>query len=155
MSDATFWMVSLFSLGVMTVLTLAVYIGLRTLEIKYRDTVEKIRKIYATYSVPIFLALMFGLSFYFSKKGYICDAAGHNTAGWTCNLSWFLFPLLIISVAISYHYWRVYRKNRDFWGRITAEDPGKLPRWRDTYSRWEIIVTVILLLAALVIYLLK
>lgn len=113
MSDREFWFISILTVGGLLLAVLGVYAGLRFLENRYHGGIEKGRRLFATYSVPILLVLLFGSSFYHQKMGYVCNEAGHNTAGWTCDVSWLLIPLLIISISISSWYWAVYRNKID------------------------------------------
>jgi hypothetical protein len=110
MSDNVFVIVVLVGFAIFL---LGVYAVLRFIEDRYRTQVEKIRRIFATYSVPVVLVLIFGIGFYHDQLGYVCNTAGHNTAGWTCNFSWFLIPLLLVSISISAWYWAVYRNKID------------------------------------------
>ena len=84
MSDSEFWLVSISTL-VFLVVVLGVYVMLRSVGRRYADRMQKIRVMYATYSIPILLALIFGLSIYHDKMGYVCDAGGNNTGGWKCD----------------------------------------------------------------------
>ncbi len=144
MSDDTFLIVVAVAFGVVVV---GIYAGLRILEEKHRESVEKWRRLFATYSVPIIIAIMVLISLYHSQMGFTCNAAGHNTAGWTCDLSWLLLPVLIVSASISYHYWRVYRRGRDIL-TLAGEDPSTWSkRWR--YSKTEIVALIVIALVGL------
>lgn len=110
MSDDQFLVV--FTVGFAAFL-LGVYYVLRVIEKKYSAKVEQARRLFATYSVPVLIALIFGIGYYHERMGYVCDAAGHNTAGWTCDFGWLLIPLLLISVSISSWHWVVYRNGFD------------------------------------------
>jgi len=149
MNDDTFLIV--FAIGFST-FCVGVYMVLRTLEKKYRSQVDAFRHMYATYSVPVIIALMIAIGFYQSHMGFVCGEGGNNTGGWTCNLFWILIPCLFISFILSFR-WIVYSryKHRGILERATA-DTNNLPRWRNSYSRFEIIGLAIILLVALLAY---
>jgi len=110
MSDDLFLIV--FVVGFSAFLVAAYFI-LRVVENKYRAQIDKARRIFAIFSVPVLIALIFAVNLYHDQMGYVCNESGDNTAGWTCTGSWLLVPLLLISISISAWYWVVYRKKID------------------------------------------
>ena len=143
MSDEVFLILVAVVFGI---IILGAYIGLRILEKKYELQVEKIRKWIALYSVPLILLLMFTIGYFNSKAGINCSQDSEGIAFWTCNVSWLLFPLLLLSISLTWTYSMRLRKRLGWFERITTKDKGKLPRWRDTYSKFEIAIGAITLL---------
>ncbi len=125
-----------------------IYAGLRFLEERYRGSVEKGRDWFATYSVPVVLLAMILIGLYQSHMGLTCGESGNDTAGWTCDLFWILIPVLFISMGVSYHYRRVYRKGRDLLA-LAGEDPSTWRKRWQPYSVFEIVGFVVVVLLGL------
>lgn len=116
MSDFEFWFIMIATTLTFAVVIIGIYAGLRFVENRYYNGVERIRRMFATYSVPIIVILIFGVGYFKDQTSPagICNAAGQNTVGWTCNLDWFLmFPILPIAISLSAWYWVAYRNKLD------------------------------------------
>lgn len=114
MSGQEFWSVSAVTTLVLLLAVIGVYALLRFVGSRHGNTMEKIRVLYATYSVPIILAAIFGLGLYHSKTGSVCNTSGNNTAGLSCDIQWLLVPLLLISMPISWYWIRAHRRPDKF-----------------------------------------
>jgi hypothetical protein len=114
MSDTQYWFTAIATLVALAIVIIGVFAALRFVENRYYSTVNKVRKTFAIYSVPLTLILIFGLEYYREQVGGICNAAGHNTVGWSCDLAWILMlGVLPISISLSAWYWAVYRNKLD------------------------------------------
>lgn len=123
MSDETF--LTLFTIG-FSVFLVAAYIVLRLVEKKYHAQISSIRKKFATYSVPVTLLLIFGISIFSSQTGFCAPYSKKSI--WFCDYTWVLLPILLFSFAISSHYWTVYRAGLDPLDQATGQGfkPKKL-----------------------------
>lgn len=142
MSDETYLFVVAI---VFAAILIGIYIGIRFLEERHRESFEKWRRRFATYSVPAIIMIMVFIGVYQEQMGLQCGDNGG--ADWTCALFWFLIPVLMVSASISYSYWRVYRKGRDLLN-LAGRDPSTWSKTWKSYSTLKIVVFIVVILVA-------
>jgi len=144
MSDDTFLTVFLIVLGVFVV---GVFWGLWLLDKKFGQQVETFRRMFATYSVPVIIALMVAIGLYQSQMGLTCGEGGDNTAGWSCSLFWLLIPVLMISFVVSFWYRVHYRISQV----LTKVGVSQGSKWYNARYIATLIVILLFVLMALVL----